>query len=102
MYHNFVYQLEYVYCADDKFVTGHKKNLLSNVYYSDYWTPQNSSTVSPPRPSDVEFHKYWDIQKTVPFFLLVVLLPLINFKSPTFFTKFNALGESDFTGNGHL
>ena len=28
----------------------------------------------------------------MPFFLLLILGPLINIKSPTFFTKFNALG----------
>ena len=39
------------------------------------------------------FHKVWGQTTTVPFFLLLVLAPLINFKSPTFFTKFNALGK---------
>lgn len=29
----------------------------------------------------------------MPFFLLLVLFPLINFKSPTFFTKFNSLAS---------
>ncbi|XP_041358172.1 sodium-coupled neutral amino acid transporter 9-like [Gigantopelta aegis] len=38
------------------------------------------------------FSKVWDEQMTVPFFLVLMLLPLLNFKSPTFFTKFNALG----------
>ncbi|XP_067679862.1 neutral amino acid transporter 9-like [Haliotis asinina] len=38
------------------------------------------------------FSRYWDEQYTVPFFLIVILGPLLNFKSPTFFTKFNALG----------
>ncbi|KAK6188589.1 hypothetical protein SNE40_004735 [Patella caerulea] len=38
------------------------------------------------------FYKIWDEQMTVPFFLILVLFPIINFKSPTFFTKFNALG----------
>ncbi|ESP05169.1 hypothetical protein LOTGIDRAFT_227847 [Lottia gigantea] len=38
------------------------------------------------------FEEVWSETKTVPFFLLLVLAPIINFKSPTFFTKFNALG----------
>ncbi|XP_071838469.1 neutral amino acid transporter 9-like isoform X1 [Apostichopus japonicus] len=41
--------------------------------------------------SDV-FDKVWSKTHTVPFFLLLFIAPLINFKSPTFFTKFNALG----------
>ena len=46
---------------------------------------------------DVEGHQWflrlWNKQYTVPFFLILLLGPLLNFKSPTFFTKFNALGE---------
>ncbi|KAJ7370783.1 hypothetical protein OS493_029772 [Desmophyllum pertusum] len=38
------------------------------------------------------FFKFWQLQYTVPFFLIVVLFPLCSVKSPTFFTKFNALG----------
>ncbi|XP_059162511.1 sodium-coupled neutral amino acid transporter 9 homolog [Physella acuta] len=38
------------------------------------------------------FGKVWDETKTVPLFLIVLVFPLINFKSPTFFTKFNSLG----------
>ena len=42
---------------------------------------------------DENFDKVWNVQYTVPFFLILVLLPIVNFKSPTFFTKFNALGK---------
>ncbi|KAJ8039714.1 Sodium-coupled neutral amino acid transporter 9-like [Holothuria leucospilota] len=38
------------------------------------------------------FDSVWNKTDTVPFFLLFLVVPLINFKSPTFFTKFNALG----------
>ncbi|XP_056019977.1 neutral amino acid transporter 9-like isoform X2 [Ostrea edulis] len=38
------------------------------------------------------YDKVWNEQYTVPFFLVLVLGPIVNFKSPTFFTKFNALG----------
>lgn len=37
------------------------------------------------------YDKYWTL-KTTPLFLIFVLYPLINFKSATFFTKFNSLG----------
>lgn len=38
------------------------------------------------------FFKFWQLQHTVPFFLIAVLFPLCSVKSPTFFTKFNSLG----------
>jgi len=38
------------------------------------------------------FGRVWKQYLTVPLLLVVVLFPLINFKSPTFFTKLNALG----------
>jgi len=38
------------------------------------------------------FGRVWQQYLTVPLLLIVVLFPLINFKSPTFFTKLNALG----------
>ena len=39
------------------------------------------------------FEKVWGQYTTVPLFLLLVLYPLVNFKSATFFTKFNSLGR---------
>ncbi|XP_067138929.1 sodium-coupled neutral amino acid transporter 9 homolog [Centruroides vittatus] len=38
------------------------------------------------------FHTYWNLEKTVPLYIAVFLGPVICLKSPTFFTKFNALG----------
>ncbi|CAH1773605.1 unnamed protein product [Owenia fusiformis] len=38
------------------------------------------------------FDQVWNQTTTVPLFLILVLFPLMNFKSPTFFTKFNSLG----------
>ncbi|KAF2976841.1 hypothetical protein EK904_015000 [Melospiza melodia maxima] len=38
------------------------------------------------------FEEWWDKSKTVPFYLIAVLLPLLNLKSPSFFAKFNVLG----------
>ncbi|XP_043678253.1 sodium-coupled neutral amino acid transporter 9-like isoform X1 [Vespula pensylvanica] len=34
----------------------------------------------------------WDLHKTVPAFLAIIIFPLLNFNSTTFFTKFNSLG----------
>jgi sodium-coupled neutral amino acid transporter 9 len=34
----------------------------------------------------------WGQFTTVPLFLILFLFPLVNLKSATFFTKFNALG----------
>ncbi|XP_027462518.1 sodium-coupled neutral amino acid transporter 9 isoform X2 [Zalophus californianus] len=39
-----------------------------------------------------QFEKWWNKSKTVPFYLIGLLLPLLNFKSPSFFSKFNILG----------
>ena len=38
------------------------------------------------------FDRVWKQNLSVPLLLVVVIFPLINFKSPTFFTKLNALG----------
>ncbi|XP_046753895.1 sodium-coupled neutral amino acid transporter 9-like isoform X2 [Diprion similis] len=34
----------------------------------------------------------WDLYKTVPIFLAILIFPLLNFSSATFFMKFNSLG----------
>ncbi|KXJ18875.1 Sodium-coupled neutral amino acid transporter 9-like [Exaiptasia diaphana] len=38
------------------------------------------------------FYKIWKKRETIPFFLILLMLPLCSIKSPTFFTKFNSLG----------
>ncbi|XP_078657020.1 neutral amino acid transporter 9-like isoform X3 [Branchiostoma floridae x Branchiostoma belcheri] len=60
-------------------------------------TPHNGNTsgmflLATPGNEDDTFHHVWERVKTVPFFLVILVFPLLNFKSPTFFTKFNALG----------
>ncbi|XP_076382643.1 neutral amino acid transporter 9 [Megalopta genalis] len=37
---------------------------------------------------------FWDLYKTVPIFLGLLIFPILNFNSPTFFTKFNSLGTA--------
>jgi len=39
------------------------------------------------------FGRVWQQYLTVPLLLVVILFPLINCKSPTFFTKLNSLGR---------
>ncbi|KAF2901699.1 hypothetical protein ILUMI_04489 [Ignelater luminosus] len=38
------------------------------------------------------FDQFWDLYSTVPILLAVFMFPLLNFKSATFFTKFNSIG----------
>jgi sodium-coupled neutral amino acid transporter 9 len=39
------------------------------------------------------YNKVWGLTTTVPIFIVVIIGPLINFRSVTFFTKFNSLGK---------
>ncbi|XP_022319194.2 neutral amino acid transporter 9-like [Crassostrea virginica] len=60
-------------------------NWTLSSHYSSQWLASSHSHES-------VYDRVWDENYTVPFFLICVLGPLINFRSPTFFTKFNALG----------
>lgn len=55
--------------------------------------PDNGSMTYGGDPGLQQFEKWWDKSRTVPFYLIGLLLPLLNFKSPSFFSKFNILGE---------
>ncbi|WKY02422.1 hypothetical protein Q1695_016017 [Nippostrongylus brasiliensis] len=55
-------------------------------------TVKTNRTVVEPLIFGHIFHEIWQLQLTVPILLAIVLFPLLNFKSPTFFTKFNVLG----------
>jgi len=50
------------------------------------------STFSPVVPDTTMFDMVWGQFTTVPLFLTILVFPLINLKSATFFTKFNSLG----------
>lgn len=52
----------------------------------------SDTLISSPNGTVSTFDSYWNLGLTVPIYLAVLLLPLICFKSATFFTKFNALG----------
>ncbi|XP_061192567.1 neutral amino acid transporter 9-like isoform X1 [Saccostrea echinata] len=68
----------------------HSNHNSSSNYSNHQWLLSDHSHES-------TYDRVWDEQYTVPFFLVCVLAPLINFKSPTFFTKFNALGTLSVT-----
>lgn len=38
------------------------------------------------------FDQLWNLRQTVPIYLVVLIMPLLNFKSAQFFTRFNILG----------
>ncbi|XP_066887084.1 neutral amino acid transporter 9 isoform X7 [Kogia breviceps] len=55
--------------------------------------PDNGSMIFYTNDSGLQqFEKWWNKSGTVPFYLIGLLLPLLNFKSPSFFSKFNILG----------
>nr|KAF6442307.1 solute carrier family 38 member 9 [Rousettus aegyptiacus] len=54
--------------------------------------PDNSSMIFYANDTGLQqFEKWWNKSKTVPLYLIGLLLPLLNFKSPSFFSKFNIL-----------
>lgn len=56
-----------------------------------FYTLNESSTLR--NASEIStFDRVWDLYTTVPVFLGLIMFPLLNFKSATFFTKFNSLG----------
>ncbi|XP_022240066.1 sodium-coupled neutral amino acid transporter 9-like isoform X3 [Limulus polyphemus] len=67
-------------------------DFASEVICTSFTESTDNSTLCSSNSNDDLFHKIWDVDLTVPFFLLVMIFPVINLKSPTFFTKFNALG----------
>ncbi|XP_075039640.1 neutral amino acid transporter 9 isoform X2 [Mixophyes fleayi] len=58
-------------------------------------TPPSNQTVDLTlgnRTDFQQFQMWWSKTDTVPLYLIIVLLPLLNFRSPSFFAKFNVLG----------
>jgi sodium-coupled neutral amino acid transporter 9 len=65
-----------VLCPEDEATTSDAPN---TTHYSD--------------SSQLMYTKVWGLTTTVPIFIIVIIGPLINFRSVTFFTKFNSLGK---------
>ncbi|VEN33682.1 unnamed protein product [Callosobruchus maculatus] len=57
----------------------------------------NTTYVFKPSIESSGFYNIWDLYSTVPVILAVIMFPILNFKSPTFFTKFNSLGTVSVT-----
>lgn len=67
------------------------------VHYPDFtfYNPRFYTKDELLNDDDKSFFSYdnlWSLQGTVPVILFFFIFPLMNFKSPTFFTKFNMLG----------
>ena len=73
-----------------------KYDVNTTVIYGAY-CPENVVSPTAEEPSELDngpeslYDKIWNAQ-TAPLFLIVLLYPLLNIKSPTFFTKFTGLG----------
>ncbi|XP_022240081.1 sodium-coupled neutral amino acid transporter 9 homolog isoform X9 [Limulus polyphemus] len=89
-YHTVLYLHELVTGAYG--VPGNTNSSDSDLICTSFTESTDNSTLCSSNSNDDLFHKIWDVDLTVPFFLLVMIFPVINLKSPTFFTKFNALG----------
>lgn len=64
-----------------------------NIYcHVDNTFGPHADLLDPPLVFGLKFDDIWQLKLTVPVYLAVVVFPLLNFKSPTFFTKFNMLG----------
>ncbi|XP_076309657.1 sodium-coupled neutral amino acid transporter 9 homolog isoform X11 [Tachypleus tridentatus] len=64
----------------------------SDLICTSFSDSTKNSTLCSSNSNDDLFYKIWNVDLTVPFFLLIIIFPVVNLKSPTFFTKFNALG----------
>jgi len=74
-------------------VVGSNSTHEDGVYCPKNETPQSFDiNISISNSSSSEFETIWGQFTTVPLFLIILVFPMINLKSATFFTKFNALG----------
>nr|XP_002125488.1 sodium-coupled neutral amino acid transporter 9 isoform X1 [Ciona intestinalis] len=72
------------------FDKAHSSNISMDKNSSEVLCPHNKPTTNNTNIEGV--NDMWNISFTVPIYLAVLVFPLLNFKSPTFFTKFNCLG----------
>jgi len=75
---------EGVYCPSNQ--------TLGEAYIYNHTLLPTSAPPSPNGTSSSSFDLIWGQFTTVPLFLVLIVFPLINLKSATFFTKFNSLG----------
>ncbi|XP_054717544.1 LOW QUALITY PROTEIN: sodium-coupled neutral amino acid transporter 9 homolog [Uloborus diversus] len=96
---NFLYFIG-VY-AYESLKPGGKDAIMLNSNYSDVYCPGsipiNGSSdmqlvLNGGNSTNEIFYEYWDMDSTIPFYIAACFAPLVSLKSPTFFTKLNALG----------
>ncbi|XP_029433047.1 sodium-coupled neutral amino acid transporter 9 isoform X7 [Rhinatrema bivittatum] len=86
--YNYVHNLN---VTDDFFGTNGSDRVICPNFDTD--SPGHNSTegVSANGTELQQFEMWWSKTHTVPFYLIMAILPLLNFKSPSFFAKFNVL-----------
>ncbi|XP_028048077.1 sodium-coupled neutral amino acid transporter 9 isoform X2 [Monomorium pharaonis] len=90
---NFLYNsVNFIYDS----ITGWSTHPVSeNITYKEVLCPKetrdNNTIVIYEKTFD-SLGPAWDLRNTVPVFLALLIFPLLNFNSTTFFTKFNSLG----------
>ena len=85
---NFLYStVDYIYESSGHSNQTHPTGVYCPMNATSSEVPGNSTG-----PGDSVFDEIWGQFSTVPLFLIPLMFPLIMLKSPTFFTKFNALG----------
>ncbi|KYM93691.1 PREDICTED: sodium-coupled neutral amino acid transporter 9-like [Cyphomyrmex costatus] len=90
---NFLYNsVNFIY---DSIAGGSTHPVSENISYKEVLCPKefqdNNTIVTYEKTYDM-LGPAWDLRNTVPMFLALLIFPLLNFNSTTFFTKFNSLG----------
>ncbi|XP_030762869.1 sodium-coupled neutral amino acid transporter 9-like [Sitophilus oryzae] len=88
--YNFVYFL-YGFLVDPEITSTPKAVLCPKESNVTFQLNDTNLTVVPVQVETL-FDRIWDLNSTVPIYLSVIMFGVLNFKSPTFFTKFNSLG----------
>ncbi|EGI65050.1 PREDICTED: putative sodium-coupled neutral amino acid transporter 9 isoform X1 [Acromyrmex echinatior] len=89
---NFLYNsVNFIY---DSIAGSSTHRISENISYKEVLCPkefQDNNTIVIEKTYDM-LGPTWDLRNTVPMFLALLIFPLLNFNSTTFFTKFNSLG----------
>ncbi|XP_012062936.1 PREDICTED: sodium-coupled neutral amino acid transporter 9-like [Atta cephalotes] len=89
---NFLYNsVNFIY---DSIAGWSTHRVSENISYKEVLCPkeQNNNTIVTYEKTYDMLGPAWDLRNTVPMFLALLIFPLLNFNSTTFFTKFNSLG----------
>uniref|UniRef100_A0A915KWD9 Amino acid transporter transmembrane domain-containing protein n=1 Tax=Romanomermis culicivorax TaxID=13658 RepID=A0A915KWD9_ROMCU len=81
---------EAVYVSDSPMsIISMNTSMACDVICGSHPNISQSTLIDPSSP----FSYWWQLKKTVPFYLFLFIFPFLNFESPTFFTAFNGLGK---------